>query len=168
MDNASLTDNMGKKADFRNVILIMTSNAGARELASSSIGFQAAENDSRHKSMKAVEKAFTPEFRNRLDAIVPFNPLPMGIIEQVVDKFILQLQKQLTARKVTLTISPAARQWLATKGYDDKFGARPLARLIGNEIETPLADELLFGRLEKGGKVTVDVLDDAITFMYPG
>ncbi|MBL7649828.1 MAG: ATP-dependent Clp protease ATP-binding subunit ClpA [Candidatus Hydrogenedentes bacterium] len=167
MDNASLTDNMGKKADFRNVILIMTSNAGARELASSTIGFQAAENDSRHKSMKAVEKAFTPEFRNRLDAIVPFNALPMDIIEQVVDKFILQLQKQLAARKVTLAITPAARQWLATKGYDDKFGARPLARLIGSEIETPLADELLFGRLEKGGKVTVEVLDDAITFTYP-
>jgi ATP-dependent Clp protease ATP-binding subunit ClpA len=168
MDNASLTDNMGKKADFRNVILIMTSNAGARELASSSIGFQAAENDSRHKSMKAVEKAFTPEFRNRLDAIVPFNALPMTVIEQVVDKFILQLQKQLTARKVTLTITPGARQWLATKGYDDKFGARPLARLIGSEIETPLADELLFGRLEKGGKVTVDILNDAIAFSYPG
>ena len=167
MDNASLTDNMGKKADFRNVILIMTSNAGARELAASSIGFQAAANDSRHKSLKAIEKAFTPEFRNRLDAIVPFNALPMAVIELVVDKFIAHLQGQLAGRKVQLRLSPAARQWLAKEGYDDKFGARPLARLIGNEIETPLADELLFGRLEKGGKVQVDIEDGKVVFSYP-
>lgn len=167
MDNASLTDNMGKKADFRNVILIMTSNAGARELASASIGFQAAENDSRHKSLKAIEKAFTPEFRNRLDAIVAFNPLPVGIIEQVVDKFVGQLQRQLADRKVKLTLTDTARRWLADKGYDEKFGARPLARLISTELETPLADELLFGRLEKGGRVEVDIADDAVVFSYP-
>lgn len=166
MDNASLTDNMGKKADFRNVILIMTSNAGARELAAGTIGFQASENDSRHKSIKAIEKAFTPEFRNRLDAIVPFNPLPMTVIEQVVDKFIHQLQRQLAGKKVTLAITPAARRWLAEKGYDEKFGARPLARLIESDVETPLADELLFGRLEKGGRVEIDVRDGAITFDY--
>ena len=166
MDNASLTDNMGKKADFRNVILIMTSNAGARELASASIGFQAAENDSRHKSLKAIEKAFTPEFRNRLDAIVAFNPLPVGIIEQVVDKFVGQLQRQLADRKVKLTLTDAARRWLADKGYDEKYGARPLARLISTELETPLADELLFGRLEKGGRVQVDIADDAVVFSY--
>ncbi|MBX3176478.1 MAG: ATP-dependent Clp protease ATP-binding subunit ClpA [Candidatus Hydrogenedentes bacterium] len=167
MDNASLTDNMGKKADFRNVILIMTSNAGARELASSAIGFQAAANDSKHKSIKAIEKAFTPEFRNRLDAIVAFNPLPAPVIVQVVDKFVGQVQRQLADRKVTLTLTDAARTWLAEKGYDEKYGARPLARLIGAEIETPLADELLFGRLEKGGKVTVDVADDQVVFTYP-
>ncbi len=168
MDSASLTDNMGKKADFRNVILIMTSNAGARELASGTIGFQAGENDSKHKSMKAIEKAFTPEFRNRLDTIVAFNPLPMDVIEQVVDKFIIQLQHQLTDKKVELVLTASARRWLAEKGYDEKFGARPLARLIGQEIETPLADELLFGKLEKGGHVTVDVEEDAVVFRYKG
>ncbi len=166
MDNASLTDNMGKKADFRNVTLIMTSNAGARELAAGTIGFQSGIHDSRHKSMKAIEKAFTPEFRNRLDAIVPFSPLPMEVIEKVVDKFIGQLQKQLTDKKVQLTLSPEARRWLAVKGYDETYGARPLARLIGQEVETPLADELLFGRLEKGGRVTVDVADDVVQFRY--
>ncbi len=166
MDNASLTDNMGKKADFRNVTLIMTSNAGARELAASTIGFQSGVQDSRHKSMKAIEKAFTPEFRNRLDAIVPFSPLPMEVIEQVVDKFIGQLQAQLADKKVQLTLSPEARRWLAEKGYDATYGARPLARLIGQEVETPLADELLFGRLEKGGRVTVDVADDVVAFRY--
>ena len=166
MDNASLTDNMGKKADFRNVILIMTSNAGARELASGTIGFQAGENDSRHKSIKAVEKAFSPEFRNRLDAVVAFNPLPMTVIEQVAEKFIIQLQHQLAEKKVDLSLSPDARRWLADKGYDEKFGARPMARLIAQEVETPLADELLFGRLEKGGKVTVDVENDAIVLRF--
>ncbi len=166
MDSASLTDNMGKKADFRNVILIMTSNAGARELAAGTIGFQAGEHDSRHKSMKAIEKAFTPEFRNRLDAIVPFNPLSMDVIEQVVDKFFIQLEHQLADKKVAIKLAPTARRWLADKGYDATYGARPLARLIGLEIETPLAEELLFGRLEKGGDVTVDVEDDKIVLRF--
>jgi ATP-dependent Clp protease ATP-binding subunit ClpA len=166
MDHATLTDNTGKKADFRNVILIMTSNAGARELTSASIGFQATTNEGRHKSLKAIEKAFTPEFRNRLDAIMTFDPLPMQVIEQVVDKFVAQIQRQLLDRKVKLVLSPAARSWLAVKGYDEKFGARPLGRLIQLEIETPLADEILFGRLEKGGMVAVDLENDRLTFTF--
>jgi len=166
MDNAVLTDNTGKKADFRNVILIMTSNAGARELSNASIGFRAATNDARHKSMKAVEKAFTPEFRNRLDAIVAFDPLPLEIIEQVVDKFVRQLEVQLLARKVTLTLTEEARKWLAEHGYDEKYGARPLARLIEQEVETPLSDEILFGKLEKGGAVKVTLAEDKLQFEY--
>lgn len=167
MDNAALTDNAGRKADFRNVILIMTSNAGARDLASKSIGFRADVAEAKHKSIRAIEKAFTPEFRNRLDAIVPFNPLPMPVIVQVVDKFIRQTARQLLERRVTLTIAPEAREWLAEHGYDAKMGARPLGRLIQQEIETPLADELLFGRLEKGGKVRVALADGQIALEYP-
>jgi ATP-dependent Clp protease ATP-binding subunit ClpA len=166
MDNATLTDNMGRKADFRNVVLIMTSNAGARELASANIGFRSDANDSRHKSVKAIEKHFTPEFRNRLDAIVAFNPLPMAIAEQIVDKFILQLEVQLTAKRVKIRLTPEARHWLAKNGYDEKMGARPLARLIQTEVETPLADELLFGKLEKGGAVTITLEDDKLAFAY--
>jgi len=166
MDNAALTDNMGKKADFRNVILIMTSNAGARDMAAGSIGFRASEEDRAHKSKKAVEKAFTPEFRNRLDAIVNFHALPMSIIKMVVDKFVNQIERQLDERKVKLSLSDAARTWLAEKGFDPTYGARPLARLIATEIETPLADELLFGKLEKGGRVTVDLKDNALVFDY--
>lgn len=166
MDNAVLTDNMGKKADFRNVILIMTSNAGARELSNASIGFRASSEEGKHKSLRAVEKAFTPEFRNRLDAIVSFNSLPIEVIERVVEKFIIQIQVKLEARKATLSLTAEARSWLAKNGYDEKFGARPLARLIATEIETPLSDELLFGRLEKGGAVTVDLEDDKLVFHY--
>jgi ATP-dependent Clp protease ATP-binding subunit ClpA len=158
MDGAVLTDNQGRKADFRNVILIMTSNAGARELNANAIGFNPQE-ASASRFNKALEKAFTPEFRNRLDAIVQFAPLPQEVIERVVDKFIAALQRQLDEHKVTITLSAAARSWLAEHGFDEKFGARPLARLIQDKIETPLADELLFGRLEKGGAVTVDVSD---------
>jgi ATP-dependent Clp protease ATP-binding subunit ClpA len=164
MDSATLTDNMGRKADFRNVVLIMTSNAGARELAAQGLGFIAGSDDPQHKSRKAVEKLFTPEFRNRLDAIVHFKPLPIEIIERVVDKFIAQLAGRLADRKVSITITPEARHWLAERGYDEKFGARPLARLIEQEIETPLADELLFGRLEKGGSVTVTLAEDKLAF----
>ena len=161
MDNASLTDNMGKKADFRNVILVMTSNAGAREMAQGTIGFSSAQ-DSAHKGQKAIEKAFTPEFRNRLDAIVHFNPLAIEIIERVVDKFIRQIEIQLADRQVTLRIAPDARRWLAKSGYDPKFGARPLGRLIQQEIETPLADEVLFGKLEHGGSAEVTLVDDKL------
>jgi ATP-dependent Clp protease ATP-binding subunit ClpA len=166
MDNATLTDNMGRKADFRNVILIMTSNAGARELASANIGFRAGADDSRHKSLKAVEKQFTPEFRNRLDGIIPFDALPVTIIERVVDKFILQLEIQLAERRVKIRLDADARRWLAEHGYDEKMGARPLARLIQAEIETPLADELLFGRLEKGGAVTIVLENNKLAFQY--
>lgn len=166
MDSAALTDNTGKKADFRHVILIMTSNAGARELAASSIGFRASEEDPKHKSLKAIEKVLSPEFRNRLDAIITFNALPMDVIEQVVDKFIRQIETQLVNRKVKLTLTPAARRWLAEHGYDHKFGARPLRRLIQQEVETPLSDEILFGRLEKGGTVAVELEDDRLIFRY--
>jgi ATP-dependent Clp protease ATP-binding subunit ClpA len=164
MDNASLTDNQGRKADFRNVVLIMTSNAGARDLAAKSIGFKAGFDDARHKSLKAIEKAFSPEFRNRLDAIVTFNPLPIEVILMVVDKFLAQLQAQLTPRKVSLELTGGARRWLADHGYDERMGARPLGRLIQQRIENPLSDEILFGKLEKGGTVTVDVKDDDLTF----
>jgi ATP-dependent Clp protease ATP-binding subunit ClpA len=167
MDSATLTDNTGRKADFRNVILIMTSNAGARELAAPTIGFSATPEDPTHKSMKAIEKAFTPEFRNRLDAVVTFNALPMEVIEKVVDKFARQIEAQLAARRVRLTLAPAARRTLAERGYDPKFGARPLRRLMQQEIETPLADEILFGRLEKGGEVTIDFENDGFVFRYP-
>ena len=166
MDDASLTDNTGKKADFRNVILIMTSNAGARELAATSIGFHASADDPKHKSMKAIEKALSPEFRNRLDAIVTFNALPMAVIEQVVDKFMWQIQTQLEERRVSLKLAPEARRWLAEKGYDHKFGARPLRRLIQQEIETALSDEILFGRLEKGGTVHIGLDDGHLTFDF--
>jgi ATP-dependent Clp protease ATP-binding subunit ClpA len=166
MDNAALTDNQGRKADFRNVILIMTSNAGARELAGTSIGFQAAEDDGHHKSMKAIEKAFSPEFRNRLDNIIAFDTLPLEIIERVVDKFLKQIEIQLEERHVRIQLSPQARRWLAENGYDKTFGARPLQRLIQQEIETPLSDEILFGRLEKGGQVKIDLEEDKLTFDY--
>ena len=161
MDHATLTDNMGKKADFRNVVLIMTSNAGARELAANSIGFGTAD-DGKRTGLKAIEKAFSPEFRNRLDAIVAFDSLPKPVILRVVDKFIKQVQAKLAARKVTLTLTDAARNWLAEKGYDTKLGARPLGRLIQKEVENRLSDEILFGRLEKGGTVSVDILDNII------
>ncbi|MCC6696591.1 MAG: ATP-dependent Clp protease ATP-binding subunit ClpA [Candidatus Hydrogenedentes bacterium] len=166
MDHATLTDNNGKKADFRNVVLIMTSNAGAREMAAQTIGFGAASQDAGSKGLKAIEKAFSPEFRNRLDAIVSFHSLPPDIIERIVDKFIAELQGRLSARKVSLAITEAARKWLAEHGYDKSFGARPLGRLIQTEIKDALSDEVLFGRLEKGGSVLVDVKDDRISFDY--
>ncbi len=166
MDHATLTDNNGKKADFRNTVLIMTSNAGAREMAANVMGFGSRSADQAGKGLRAVEKTFSPEFRNRLDAIVPFKGLPTEIIEQVVDKFILELQGHLTPRKVVLTLTPSARTWLAEHGYDDRFGARPLARLIQTDIKDKLSDELLFGKLEKGGRVLVDVGDDALTFDF--
>ncbi|NLV44882.1 MAG: ATP-dependent Clp protease ATP-binding subunit ClpA [Candidatus Hydrogenedentes bacterium] len=157
MDSACLTDNMGRKADFRNVVLVMTSNAGAREMAASSIGFTSMTDDSGHKGMKALEKVLSPEFRNRLDAIITFNPLPMEVMLRIVDKFIRQLNGQLAERNVTLTLTAEARTRLAERGFDPKFGARPLARVIAQDIETPLADEILFGRLERGGVVVVDL-----------
>ena len=166
MDHATLTDNNGKKADFRNVILIMTSNAGARELASNVAGFRTAHSDDAGRAAKAIERTFNPEFRNRLDAIVPFNALPEPIIAQIVDKFVRQLQLQLVPKNVTIALEPEARAWLADHGFDSKFGARPLARLIQKEISDRLADEILFGRLEKGGEVDVAVEGDELTFAY--
>lgn len=166
MDRATLTDNTGKKADFRNVILIMTSNAGARELAANTIGFRSGDAGASGKDAKAIEKTFTPEFRNRLDAIVKFNALPMEIIGQIVDKFVGEIEQQLADKRVKITLTPEARVWLAKRGFDSKFGARPLARLIQTEMSTALTDELLFGRLENGGTVVVGVKDDHLDFEF--
>jgi ATP-dependent Clp protease ATP-binding subunit ClpA len=157
MDHATLTDNNGKKADFRNVILLMTSNAGAREMNVASIGFSGAEwQDTRiSKGMKAIENLFSPEFRNRLDGIIPFNGLSIGIMERIVDKFVTEVEQQLSEKNIRFELSPAARRWLAETGYDASFGARPLARFIQSEIKDVLADEILFGRLVKGGRVKI-------------
>ncbi|HEX7708187.1 MAG TPA: ATP-dependent Clp protease ATP-binding subunit ClpA [Thermoanaerobaculia bacterium] len=155
MDHATLTDNNGKKADFRNVILIMTTNAGGRELTDASPGFMPSGATGRGRG--AIEKTFAPEFRNRLDAWIAFEPLSIDIIRQVVDKFIAELQLQLSAKNVTLELTDAARTWLATNGYDRSFGARPMARLIATRIKEPLVDAVLFGALAGGGAVTVDV-----------
>lgn len=161
MDHATLTDNNGKKADFRNVILLMTSNAGAREMSAQSIGFGLKSDEQRStKGMKAIENLFSPEFRNRLDGIVAFQDLSVEIVERIVDKFIREMETQLREKKVQLELSPAARLWLAEKGYDPAFGARPLARLIQTEIKDVLADEILFGRLMQGGKVLIERRDE--------
>jgi ATP-dependent Clp protease ATP-binding subunit ClpA len=164
MDHASLTDNNGRKADFRNIILIMTTNAGAREISGAPLGFGKRSNVGKGK--EAIEKMFSPEFRNRLDAMVVFNSLSPEVIERVVDKFILELDLQLDEKKVFLQLMPKARRWLAQRGYDPVFGARPMARLIQTEIKRVLADEILFGRLQDGGKVEIDESDDKLTFSY--
>ena len=164
MDHAALTDNNGKKADFRNIILIMTTNAGAREMSGTPLGFGARSNAGKGK--EAIEKMFSPEFRNRLDAMIVFNSLSMEIIERVVDKFIIELDHQLNEKKVFLQLTVKARRWLAEKGYDPSFGARPMARLIQNEIKRVLADEILFGQLQSGGKVEVDENEGKLAFAY--
>jgi ATP-dependent Clp protease ATP-binding subunit ClpA len=166
MDHATLTDNTGKKADFRNVILIMTSNAGAREMAATVIGFRASADDPSTRGLKAVERTFSPEFRNRLDATVSFNALPIPVVERIVDKFIGEIQSQLARKKVSLTLTPEARSWLAEHGFDRNYGARPLGRLIQREITDRISEEILFGRLEKGGGVTIDAKDDALEFQF--
>ncbi len=153
MDHGKLTDHNGKQIDFRNVILIMTSNAGAAEQARAAIGFGRERREGEDKA--AIEKLFTPEFRNRLDAIISFAPLSKEVILKVVEKFVLQLEAQLMERGVTIELAPEAAEWLAEKGYDDKMGARPLGRVIQEHIKKPLAEELLFGRLAKGGVVEV-------------
>jgi len=162
MDYATLTDNNGKKADFRHVILLMTSNAGAREMASSSIGFGGGTVEvAAKKGMRAVEKLFSPEFRNRLDEIVMFNALSDEVMAMIVDKFVREIQSQVAAKKVSLRLSEAARTWIAHNGFSPEYGARPLARLIQNQIKNPLSDELLFGRLRGGGSVTIELGRDA-------
>ena len=160
MDHGKLTDHNGRQVDFRNVILIMTSNAGASELAKTAIGFGRERRDG--EDTAAIERTFTPEFRNRLDAVISFAPLSRDIILQVVDKFVLQLEAQLMDRNVHIELSPAAAAWLAEKGYDDKMGARPLGRVIQEHIKKPLAEELLFGKLTKGGIVKVGLKDDKL------
>lgn len=151
MDHGTLTDNNGRKADFRNVILIMTTNAGAEDISRNSIGFSKQDNTT--DGMEAIKKMFTPEFRNRLDSVVQFDSLSLENIKTVVDKFLVELQTQLDEKHVTIEVTDAARQWLAENGYDEKMGARPMARLIQDKIKRPLAEELLFGALSDGGGV---------------
>jgi ATP-dependent Clp protease ATP-binding subunit ClpA len=160
MDHATLTDNNGRKSDFRNVVLLMTSNAGAREMSGNAIGFKAgAEEDRGLRGLAAIEKLFSPEFRNRLDAIIPFHSLTQDIMEKIVDKFMAELGVQLAAKNVLLDLSPEARSWLAKKGFDPAFGARPLGRLIQKEIKDRLAEKILFGELVSGGRVNVGLAD---------
>jgi ATP-dependent Clp protease ATP-binding subunit ClpA len=164
MDHGKLTDHNGKTVDFRNVILIMTSNAGAADMAKPAIGFERERRIGEDK--EAVERLFTPEFRNRLDAIIPFAPLTLEVISRVVDKFVMQLEAQLEDRGVSIELSEAAREWLGKKGYDPLYGARPLGRVIQEHIKKPLAEELLFGKLAKGGLVKIGVTDDKPSFEY--
>src|SRR5262244_3818557 len=165
MDYGKLTDHNGKNVDFRNVILIMTTNAGASDLARPAIGFG---NEQRvGDDEEAINRLFTPEFRNRLDAVISFSALSTETIGRVVDKFILQLEEQLADRNVTIELDDAARKWLSERGYDRLFGARPLGRIIQEHIKKPLAEELLFGKLTKGGIVRVDVTDEKLVFTYP-
>jgi ATP-dependent Clp protease ATP-binding subunit ClpA len=167
MDHGALTDANGKKVDFRNVILIMTTNAGAADAARQGIGFGRGKKDEENE--EAIKRLFTPEFRNRLDAVIHFNGLPPEVVRNVVQKFIIQLEGQLAERNVQIEITDRAADWLATKGYDESFGARPLARLIQEQVKKPMADELLFGKLKDGGIVKID-LDpsnkDKLKFTY--
>ncbi|MAM93882.1 ATP-dependent Clp protease ATP-binding subunit ClpA [Parvibaculum sp.] len=162
MDHGKLTDHNGKKIDFRNVVLIMTTNAGAADMAKPTIGFSQKKRTGDDED--AIKRLFTPEFRNRLDAVIPFGHLPEEVIAQVVEKFVLQLEAQLADRHVTIELTPEANKWLAERGYDEQMGARPLARVIQENIKKPLADEVLFGKLVKGGHVRVEVTDDALSF----
>ena len=162
MDHGKLTDHNGKNVDFRNVILIMTTNAGASDMAKPAIGFERAARVGEDE--EAIKRMFTPEFRNRLDAVVPFAGLSPEIVAQVVEKFVMQLEAQLADRNVTIELSSAAKEWLAERGYDPLYGARPLARVIQEYVKKPLAEELLFGKLAKGGSVKVGLREGALTF----
>jgi ATP-dependent Clp protease ATP-binding subunit ClpA len=175
MDHATLTDNNGRKADFRQVVLIMTSNAGSRELSAATLGFAgppagsaSANNVAKSRAKNAIERLFSPEFRNRLDAIITFGTLTPDVMETIVEKFILQLETQLAERRVAITLEPEARAWLAKKGFDAIFGARPLARVIQAEVRDPLTDEILFGKLEQGGTVRIGLGPDGekLAFSY--
>ncbi len=178
MDHATLTDNNGRKADFRQTVLIMTSNAGSREMSQGAIGFAGSgggdagtrrDKAAQVRAKAALERVFSPEFRNRLDAIVTFHALSPEVMETIVEKFILQLEAQLQERRVAFELSPEARAWLGRKGYDPVFGARPLGRVIQREVRDPLTDEILFGRLEQGGTVRIglDEAADRLTFDIP-
>ncbi|KQT34807.1 ATP-dependent Clp protease ATP-binding subunit ClpA [Sphingomonas sp. Leaf412] len=166
MDNGRLTDQHGKSVDFRNVILIMTTNAGASDMARETLGFGNLTREGEDE--QAVQKMFTPEFRNRLDAIVPFGYLPPEVVARVVDKFILQLELQLADRDVHIKLDDESKKWLTDKGYDKMYGARPMGRLIQEKIKQPLAEELLFGKLVHGGEVTVKLKDNALSFTIEG
>lgn len=164
MDHATLTDNQGREADFRHVTLIMTSNAGAREMAARSVGFAGGRAGD---GTKAIEKIFSPEFRNRLDEVVMFDSLTPKVMERVVDKFLAEVEQQLAERRIAIELTAQARARLAEKGYDRDFGARPLARVIQREIKDPLSEEVLFGKLERGGRVVVEVRDGDFVFKFP-
>ena len=166
MDHGTLTDNNGRKADFRNIVLVMTTNAGVRETTRSSIGFK--DQKDSHKVMDEINKLFSPEFRNRLDNVIWFDHLSIEVIYQVVDKFIVQLQAQLDKKQISMEVSDKARKWLANQGYDKAMGARPMARLIQEKLKKPLANEILFGQLQNGGSVTVDLdkSGEAVEFKY--
>jgi ATP-dependent Clp protease ATP-binding subunit ClpA len=166
MDYATLTDHNGKKADFRNVILIMTSNAASQEMDRNVIGFGDRRTDNQSKGTAAVNKLFSPEFRNRLDAIITFKPLTSEIMKKVVDKFIHELQNQLQGKKTRIAVSEGARDWLAEKGFDPRYGARPLGRVIQTEIKDILSEEILFGKLSNGGEVYIDIDLDRLRFEY--
>ena len=158
MDHGTLTDNNGRKADFRHVIIVMTTNAGAQDMARTSIGFTQSDNAS--DGMEAIRRLFTPEFRNRLDAVIQFAALDPNTIERVVDKLIVEVEAQLEQKGVSISLDDDARRWIAEKGYDPKMGARPMARTIQEFIKRPLAEELLFGKLVNGGHVRVSVSKD--------
>jgi ATP-dependent Clp protease ATP-binding subunit ClpA len=166
MDHGKLTDHNGKKIDFRNVVLIMTTNAGASDAAKESIGFGRGKREGEDE--EAIKRLFTPEFRNRLDAVIGFAPLSRDTIDRVVEKFVLELEAQLIDRDVTFDLTQEATRWLGEKGYDDAFGARPLARVIQEHIKKPLADEILFGKLKSGGTVRVllDRENDKLAFEF--
>ena len=164
MDHATLTDNNGREADFRNVVLVMTSNVGAKEMSSAIIGF--GESTPKGPSKKAIEKTFSPEFRNRLDSIISFEGLPEDVVLMVVEKMLVELEVKLQQQKVIINVTDAAKTWLAEKGYDPIFGARPMRRTIQREIETVLADEVLFGKLENGGEVCIGLKKDQLNFKY--
>jgi ATP-dependent Clp protease ATP-binding subunit ClpA len=155
MDHATLTDNNGRKADFRNVILVMTTNAGAQEMSRASIGFT--KQDHSTDGMEVINKQFSPEFRNRIDAIIQFASLDHHSVKRVVDKLVVELEAKLDSNDVTLELDDAAREWIAARGYDPKMGARPMARIIQEQIKRPLAEELLFGSLADGGHVKITV-----------
>ncbi len=165
MDSATLTDNNGKKADFRNVILIMTTNAGARELSSGGVGFRN-QAESKGNAKGAIERTFSPEFRNRLDAWVPFKALDVEKIKLIVDKFIKELNGQLAEKRVIVKLEESAREWLAKNGFDARYGARPMSRLIHDKIKQPLAQEILFGKLTDGGSVKVEENDGELILNF--
>ncbi len=168
MDHGALTDSNGRTSDFRNVILIMTSNAGAKEMDAGSIGLSGSRGGEINSTKRdqAIKGFFTPEFRNRLDAVITFNKLDNKNVEMVVNKFLMELENQLIEKKVELEVTAAAKEWLSVKGYDSKLGARPIARLINEKIKKPMAHEILFGKLEGGGKVTVEVKNDELDFIF--
>ena len=164
MDHGKLTDSNGRTTDFRNVVLIMTSNAGAKEYEAGSIGLGSAKTkENTVKRDQAIKNFFTPEFRNRLDAIVHFNKLSQSNIISIVDKFLMELENQLMEKGVDLEVELEAKKWLAKEGYDPKLGARPIARLINEQIKKPLAHEILFGKLSQGGKIVIDIEKDKLS-----